>query len=325
MLPAALYPQIPDLSMVSVPCLSFRSDVLRGILDMGALTGTAQMEENEQIAQKFEQIAGLLEGRGDNPYRVQAYRNAADTLRDLDRGVREIAEQEGLEGLERLPGIGRSLSRAILEFLSTGSMSVISQIKGRADAVDLLATLPGIGCDMAERIYEHLGVETLEELEMAARSGDLAEVPGFGPKRVRGIIDALAGRLGRRGRRAAAHEIEPPIDEILDVDREYREKAAANRLRTIAPKRFNPTGEAWLPVLNTRRDGRFYTALFSNTPRAHELGRTGDWVVIYYDGPEGGGQSTVITQRGGPLSGQRIVRGREKESADYYARRRKAA
>jgi len=282
------------------------------------------MDENEQIARKFELIAGLLESRDENPYRVQAYRNAADTLRGLDRDVRDIVEREGLEGLETLPGIGKSLSRSILEHISTGDMSVISRIRGRANAVNLMASLPGIGPEMAARIYEHLGVETLEELEMAARSGDLAEVPGFGPKRIRGVIDALAGRLGARARRRPAEEIRPPIEEILDVDREYREKAAANRLRTIAPRRFNPTGEAWLPVLNTRRDGRHYTALFSNTARAHEMGRTNDWVVIYYDSPEGGGQSTVVTAKQGPLAGRRIVRGRERESLDYHERQKAA-
>jgi len=282
------------------------------------------IEENEKIAKKFELIAGLLESQKDNPYRVQAYRNAADTLRNLDRSVAEIAEREGLDGLEKLPGIGKTLSRSILEFLSTGNMSIISRIKGKANIVELLASLPGIGRKMAERVYEHLGVESLEELEIAAISGDLAEVPGFGPKRIRGVIDALAGRLGSRAHRRPPAEIRPPIEEILDVDREYREKAAANRLRTIAPKRFNPRREAWLPILNTRRNGRYYTALFSNTARAHKLGRTNDWVIIYYDSLEGRGQCTVITARHGPLAGKRIVRGRESESAEFY-RQRKAA
>lgn len=282
------------------------------------------MSENEAIAQRFEFIAGMLESQEANPYRVQAYRSAAQTLHDLERGVREVAETEGVRGLEKLPGIGKSLSRAILEFLSTGHMSAIERMRGRADAVSLIASLPGIGPELAERIYEHLGVETLEELEMAARDNDLSEVPGFGRKRIRGVMDALAGRLGPRRRRGAEEEFRPDIGELLDVDREYREKAEANRLRTIAPRRFNPTGEAWLPVLNTRRENVFYTALFSNTPRAHELGRTHDWVVIYYDSPEGGGQSTVVTGKSGALKDKRVVRGRERECAEHYERRRAA-
>jgi putative hydrolase len=63
-------------------------------------------------------------------------------------------------------------------------------------------------------------------------------------------------------------------------------------------------------VLHTQRGARHYTALFSNTPRAHRLGTTRDWVVVYLDGPQEG-QWTVVTARGGPLAGERVVRGRE--------------
>jgi hypothetical protein len=86
------------------------------------------------------------------------------------------------------------------------------------------------------------------------------------------------------------------------------------------PRRFNPERRSWLPVLHTRRGPRQYTALFSNTARAHELGRTRDWVVIYYDGAGGERQCTVITAAHGSLAGRRIVRGREAECARYYAR-----
>ena len=59
-------------------------------------------------------------------------------------------------------------------------------------------------------------------------------------------------------------------------------KAAAGSLRKIAPKRFNPKDETWLPVLHTRRGDWHFTVLYSNTQRAHELGKTHDWVVIYF-------------------------------------------
>jgi putative hydrolase len=103
------------------------------------------------------------------------------------------------------------------------------------------------------------------------------------------------------------------VAELLDVDREYREKAAAGQLERIAPRRFNPTGEAWLPVLHTRRGTRRYTALFSNTARAHDAGTTRDWVVLYHDDGLGEGRHTVITAAFGPLRGRRVVAGRETE------------
>jgi putative hydrolase len=108
---------------------------------------------------------------------------------------------------------------------------------------------------------------------------------------------------------------------LLDVDREYRRRAADGDLPTIAPRRFNPSGEAWLPVLHTQRDGWHFTALYSNTAQAHQLGRTRDWVVLYfYDDEHAEGQHTVVTETHGALTGMRVVRGREAECRAYYTK-----
>jgi hypothetical protein len=95
------------------------------------------------------------------------------------------------------------------------------------------------------------------------------------------VRSALAEMLDRGRWRARARE-EPPVWVLLDVDREYRQKAEGGKLRRIAPRRFNPGNVAWLPVLHAERDRWQLTALYSNTALAHELGRTPDWVVIYF-------------------------------------------
>src|SRR4249920_1013413 len=101
---------------------------------------------------------------------------------------------------------------------------------------------------------------------------------------------------------------QPGVELLLDIDREYREKARAGLLPRIAPRRFNPEGTAWLPVLHTRFGPWYFTALFSNTERAHELHRTYDWVVIFSrDGEAEEAQHTVVTERRGALTGQRVV------------------
>lgn len=110
----------------------------------------------------------------------------------------------------------------------------------------------------------------------------------------------------------------PSVSELLDVDREYRDRAATGELQRIAPRRFNPSGEAWLPVLHTRRNTRRYTALFSNTARAHQTGNTRDWVVLYADNGAGEHRHTVITAGYGPLRGRRVVAGREHECRAVY-------
>jgi putative hydrolase len=103
------------------------------------------------------------------------------------------------------------------------------------------------------------------------------------------------------------------VSEILDVDREYRQRVAEHSLRRIAPRRFNASGVAWLPILHTHRGPRHYTVLFSNTAQAHKLGKTQDWVVLYADGPDGEHQYTVVTATRGRCAGYRVVRGRNAE------------
>jgi hypothetical protein len=104
------------------------------------------------------------------------------------------------------------------------------------------------------------------------------------------------------------------VELLLDVDREYRDKASAGKLTLITPRRFNPERKAWLPVLHARRGEWHFTALYSNTARAHELKRTHDWVVIYYyDGEHREGQCTVVTAGRVANAGERVVRGREAE------------
>jgi len=282
-------------------------------------------EINLHASRLFEELAQLLEEQGANPFRIGAYRRAADTLRRLSRPANEILEAEGIEGLEALPTIGEQLARQLRLVIETGRLPMLERLRGETDPVELLATVPGIGPVLAERLHHELDIHTLEDLEVAAHSGRLREVPGFGEKRVAGVIESLATRLARARRRPPtrpAPPAEPLLQELLDLDREYREKSEAGALRKIAPRRFNPTGRAWLPILHETRGDRHYTALFSNTAQAHRLGRTNDWVVMYWDG-DGvrDGQCTVVTSRQpGPLHGLRVVRGREAECLDHYRR-----
>ena len=110
----------------------------------------------------------------------------------------------------------------------------------------------------------------------------------------------------------------PGADVILDVDAEYRKRADAGTLKMIAPKKLNPEGKAWLPILSTSRGRWAFTVMFSNTARAHELGTTHDWVVVYYQAASDEEQCTVVTERRGALAGKRVIRGREQECAEYY-------
>jgi len=282
--------------------------------------------DNAEIASCLRRVAELLEVQGANPFRVRAYRFAADEVEACEDSLAGIARSGGRKALEELPGVGTSIATQIEQMARTGQMGILRRLEGEVPAEDRFVTLPGVGPALARRIHEELGVETLEELELAAHDGRLGSLEGFGARRVQGIRDALAGILSRSAGRGLHHrmtaarqredagERRPSVSTLLEVDFEYRRRAAAGELPRIAPRRFNPGSEAWLPVLHLERDGWSFSALFSNTARAHELGRTRDWVVIYYERDGHEGQCTVVTETRGPRVGRRVVRGRESGS-----------
>jgi NAD-dependent DNA ligase len=277
---------------------------------------------NHEIATKLREIAQLLRAQQANPFRVNAYLHAADTLDNLGRSVEELMQAKGIKGLVALPGIGEGIASSIYEYVATGRMSRLENLRGTADPVELFRSIPGVGSVLAERIHDQLHIDSLEALENAVREGQLQKVEGLGSKRLEAIAAWLQKHLDGQRRQfrpgARASDV-PPVELILRVDSEYRQKAAADKLPRITPKRFNPENKAWLPILHTTHKHWHFTALYSNTARAHQLGRTTDWVVIYfYDDHHREGQHTVVTETHGSLQSSRVVRGHETECLQYY-------
>lgn len=282
---------------------------------------------NAALAQMLREMADLLQAQGEaNPFRSAAYRRAADTVAASPVAVVELFEREGLSALDALPGIGPGIAAAIAEIAQTGRWTRLDRLRGTSDPQAVFRTIPGVGPQLAARLHDELGVDTLEALELAAHDGRLERLPQLGARRAAAIRASLTqlldrARLLRRAPAAAPLQPPVPVDLLLDVDRQYRAAAAAGQLPRISTRRFNPEGKPWLPVLHTHRAAHSVTALYSNTARAHELGRTHDWVVLYVeDGAHRERQYTVVTAARGALAGRRVVRGREDECAAWYAR-----
>ena len=132
---------------------------------------------------------------------------------------------------------------------------MLDDLQGEIAPGELITQVPGIGKTLAQRIAEELNVSTLEELEQAAYDGRLERLERFGEKKVKNIQVSLAGMLSTTAQRSSrqagkeAKQEQPAVSLILDVDQEYRQRAEACELRKIAPKRFNPEGKAWLPIM----------------------------------------------------------------------------
>jgi putative hydrolase len=159
---------------------------------------------NAHVATVLDETARLLETQRANVFRVQAYRNAAETVRALQQGVDDILDAEGLAGLDRLPGIGHTLARGIDQIVMTGRFPMRERLRSGITPANPLNSVPGIGVKLAQRVREDHGIGTLEQLEIAAHDGTLAEITGFGAKRI-GVerqstaVPAKSGALnGRR-------------------------------------------------------------------------------------------------------------------------------
>jgi DNA polymerase (family X) len=293
---------------------------------------SSERPTNDEIADVLDRIADLLETQDANPHRVRAYRNGSASVRGAAQLVAAMVRQGDQTALKELPGVGEGLAAAIRDFVNTGKSGLLDNLETQTSPEDVFTQVPVIGKTLAQRVVEELKINSLQELEQAAHDGRLATVEGFGHKRVEAVKMALAGLLSGAAQRHSARvipgetadagmEVEeeaPDVETLLDVDAEYRRKAEAGELKTIAPKRLNPSGEAWLPVLHAKRGAWNFTALFSNTARAHEAGTTRDWVVLYFEQGGREQQVTVVTSNSGPLRGKRVVRGRETECRRYY-------
>ncbi|MEM7374237.1 MAG: DNA-binding protein [Bacteroidota bacterium] len=289
------------------------------------------LTQNMLIADALERIAIVLEIRQASSFRIHAYKKAARQIRELDQSLAELFEEEGREGLVKLPNIGKSIGSAVEEFLLTGTIDTAERMEQKLSPTELFQLVPGIGEQLAKTIVEKLSVSSLEELEIAAHNGQLEQTEGFGSRRSRAVKEYLATILRTSARLRAEKNkkkgsfpsdqafADPSVETLLAIDAAYRQQDSSGNLRRIAPRRFNPDGKAWLPIMNTERDGWFFTVMYSNTARAHELGKTNDWVVIFYEKGGAQYQCTIVSEWRGGLAGYRVVRGRELECMHHYA------
>jgi hypothetical protein len=280
-------------------------------------TMTLAQTDNAAIAAKLQRVAELLELQRANSFRVEAWKHGAELIRKLPEPIAPVAAEEGEEGIRARTGLGHSLASVVRELALTGNLTMLSRLEGAVSVEEGLMRVPGVGPTLASKAHRELGIESLEEFEAAAHDGRLARLPHVGPRRLEMVQRELRTMLARSARHGPA--IEPPsIDALLAADAQYRRLAAQDALPRIAPRRFNPRHERWLPIFHTEAEGYAFTLLFSNTARAHQRQATHDWVVIYFEKDGRESQCTVVTELHGALAARRVVRGRERECAHFY-------
>ncbi len=145
---------------------------------------------NAEIADILEQIADLLELEGESPFRIRSYRRAADTVRAYPE---ELANLHVQGRLTEVPGIGKSLAQKIAEYLDTGRLEYLENLRAKyPDGVLEMLKIPGFGPRSAARVFKELGISTVDELERAAREGRLRQLQGFGAKSEEKLLHNIA-------------------------------------------------------------------------------------------------------------------------------------
>src|SRR6266550_9226603 len=130
--------------------------------------------DNVAIARRFHNLAALMEIRGDDPFRLRSYRNAAEAIEVWPTPLREIAEKEGVAGLQTIPGVGKAIAGKIVELLDRGTFDAWERLIAETPETLLdLLELPGIGPKTAATLHQKFKVSSLDDLKKFAAGGGL--------------------------------------------------------------------------------------------------------------------------------------------------------
>ncbi len=175
--------------------------------------------KNAEIAELFERLADVLEFKGEVIFKINSYRKAARTLRDTAEDIEVIAADGRLE---TLAGIGKATSQKISEYLETGAIGKYeSEREGLSDELLNMLNIPGLGPKSLSLIHKNLGIDTFDGLELAIKSGAIAELPGMGQKKADGYLKGIQLLREATGRIPLGKAL-PAAEDALDAVREFR-------------------------------------------------------------------------------------------------------
>lgn len=232
--------------------------------------------KNQEIARIFNEIADILEIKGENPFRIRAYRRAAQNIDGLPRDVSLLSDAELLS----IPGIGQDLARKIKEYLSTGKIASYEELKKEIpEGLTVLLTVPSLGPKTAKLLYEKLKIKGIDDLERLAREHKLVGLPGIKEKTEENILKGI--EMLRRGKdRLPIGRVLPLAEEILE---QLRERSPADKLSLAGSLRRWKDTIKDIDILATSKEPEKVMNAFVKLPMVKEVlmkGPTKSSVVI---------------------------------------------
>ncbi|RJQ56526.1 MAG: DNA polymerase/3'-5' exonuclease PolX [Nitrospiraceae bacterium] len=234
---------------------------------------------NQEVAKIFNDIADILEIKGDNPFRIRAYRRAAQNIDSLAKDVTEISVEE----LQMIPGIGADLAGKVHEYVATGSLKFYEDLKKEVPSglVDLLS-VPGLGPKTAKLFFDKLHITNVDDLENLAKEGKLKGLPGIQAKTEENILKGIA-MIRRRTGRSPIGRVLPVAEGIMG---KLKEKAPVDKLSIAGSLRRWKDTIKDIDILATSKDPHKVMNVFVHLPQVKEA---------LMKGPT---KSSLITQEG---------------------------
>jgi DNA polymerase (family 10) len=227
--------------------------------------------ENIEIARVLEDVAVLLEIKGANPFRIRAYQNAARTIESHTTPLRKLVEDEA--DLTELPAVGKDMASHVTELVTAGKLSLLDELS-REIPLSLieLTRLPGVGAKKAKKLWDELGVETIDDLERVGQGGEVARLAGFGEKSQQKILSAIVAYRKRTGRfqLADAEQIVEPLVAHL------RELASVERIEVAGSYRRRRETVGDVDILVIAREAEEVMGQFTSYRDVRKVELAGD-------------------------------------------------
>jgi DNA polymerase (family 10) len=226
--------------------------------------------KNKELADIFERMADILEFKGENPFKISAYRKASRIIGDLTQDIAEIAEKGKLKDV---PGIGEGMAKKIAEYLNTGKISKFEEVKkGVSDELIAIMDIPGMGPKTLSLLHKEKGIGNLSQLEKAVENGSLIGLPGIGEKKVENIrrgIELLKQSKGRMNLGTAF----PVAKRIVET---LRQKTGSHKIEWAGSLRRMKENIGDIDILATGADYEKIVYAFTHLPEVREVLASGE-------------------------------------------------
>jgi DNA polymerase (family 10) len=226
--------------------------------------------KNKELAQIFEKMADILEFKGDNVFKINAYRKASRALKDFLGDLQQLTKEGKLKDI---PGVGSGIAKKIEEYLKTGKITKYEEAKqGISDELLNMLNIPGMGPKTLSLIHKRLKISNLQELEEALHDGKLRDLPGMGEKKEENILRGIK-LLQMSQKRMTLGEVLPLVDEIINA---LKKKGTISKIQTAGSLRRMRETIGDIDILATGKDNKKIINDFIHLPLVTDILAAGE-------------------------------------------------